>query len=184
MRNDRAPVSIAIMLGITVCSGPVSGKDMEEPGQTRAISEHASAGDAVDSPEVTSINLETMEKAEYEKFFPAVSRCSFSYSRSAGPVLVSSIVNAEAIGLVKIHGKLVKTKARGSHSMEDLSTGATFTAEGLRVRVIPDRSDSFERHEGRIQRKADAVFTLEEGHEVGYRGWYTCDEEHSINDND
>lgn len=79
--------------------------------------------------------------------------------------------DASALGVIKIHGKLVRLTAGDVPDYGTLASGARFTADGLTATVVRVEDAPA----GTAPRPADMTFELQQGLKVGYRGWYGCD---------
>lgn len=168
-------VSAISILLLTACGDPAPYEGIEKPPQAGTMPEVTSAAEAVKSAEIATVDLQTMETAEFEEIISAGPRCTFAYTSESQPVFAASM-NSEggAVGAVSIHGKLVRVMAREVKTFETLTRGATFTANGLQVEVIPDSDEDIERNEDPRRQPANVIFELEQGLKVGYRGWYLC----------
>lgn len=171
----RAPLTALIfMLVVTGCDNPAPGEGMPKPLAEAPEPKLVSASEALHSPDLTAVDPGTLDQAEILKVVPPGPRCSFRYTDGSSPVLAGALVTGSttAKGVVKLHGRLVEVTAQSVGSLEALADGATFTAEGLRLTVIPE-GDEVEPGQRRV---ANLEFELEQGLLVGYRGWYTCEE--------
>lgn len=177
MRPALIAALAAMALNVAACGDPAPGEGVDKPHEQKTMPAVVSASEAINSPHIPSIDLQSMDEAEYEKVLPGALACSFSYSLSAPPVLAISMAEGPAAGVVKIHGRLVETHAQHAVTLQTLPEGATFVADGLRLEVIPDRDESIRHRDGTMQREANLVFELEQGLKVGYRGWYACAQE-------
>lgn len=170
-------VSAISILLLTACGDPAPYEGIEKPPQAGTMPEVTTAAEAVKSAEVATVDLQTMETAEFEEIIGAGSRCTFSYTSEGSPVFAASMTSQEgAEGAIKIHGKLVRIVAREVKTVDALVQGATFTADGLRVDVSPKPKED---DAGGQPRQANVVLELEQGLKVGYHGWYTCRKERS-----
>lgn len=178
MQNAALTGLLVGLLLLTACGDPAPGEGIEKKNSAETMPEIVPAAEAIRTAAIPTIDLHTMDEAEYEKILAKAQRCRFLYTSGGGPVLAASAAGGKpATGVVKIHGKLVELKAERVTSFDALLNGATFVADGIRVQVIPDADESFELHDGRTQREADAILELEQGLKVGYRGWYACEQE-------
>lgn len=178
MQNVTSAGLLAGLLMLAACGDPAPGEGIGKRNSAETMPEIVPAAEAIRTAAIPTIDLHTMDEAEYEKVLSEGQRCRFLYTSGGGPVLAASATGGEAAtGVVKIHGKLIELKAERVTSFDALLNGATFVADGLRVQVIPDADENFELHDGRTQREADAILELEQGLKVGYRGWYACEQE-------
>lgn len=172
----RTSSLMAVML-LAACGDPAPGEGVDEPHAQDTAPEIMSASEAVRTPEISTIDLQTMDAAEFEEVIGTDSRCSFTYTRASAPAFVASVTSQDgAEGAIKIHGKLVRIVAREVKTVDDLVQGTTFTADGLRVHVSPRPKED---NAGGQPRQANVVLELEQGLKVGYRGWYACRKERS-----
>ena len=169
--------SLMVALLLVACGDPAPGEGVDQLRERRSMPEVVSAAEAVRTPEISTIDLQTMDAAEFEEIIGAGSRCTFSYTSEGSPVFAASMTSQEgAEGAIKIHGKLVRIVAREVKTVDALVQGATFTADGLRVDVSPKPKED---DAGGQPRQANVVLELEQGLKVGYHGWYTCRKERS-----
>lgn len=171
-----APVLCTVFL-LSACndSGSPAGVASERPP-----ADVVSAPEAVQSADIPGIDLGTLETADIEKVLPAGPRCSFAYTAASPPVLASALPADDddgALGVIKIHEKLVEVSAQESTSFEALTDGAIFTAEGVRIQVTPLPNEEPEDQNGARRWRAELDFELKEQLKVGYGGWYTCSAE-------
>lgn len=175
----RVSLVCCLFLLLAGCGDPAPGEGIEKTNSAETMPEIVPASQAIRIADVATVDLHTMDAAEYEKVLSNGVYCTFRYTSGGRPVLAASTGKGAATGVVKIHGKLVRLKAAPITSFEALSSGATFNAKGIRIEVIPDPDKEFERHDGRMQREADAVLDLGHDLKVGYRGWYACAQQSS-----
>lgn len=175
MRSGRIVSLLTVSLLVAACGDPAPGEGVEKKPSTRVMPEVVSAAEAIQIAHVSTIDLHTMDEAEYEKVIPQGPHCTFLYSAEGGPVLAAGMKGGTAAGVVKIHGKLVELEADNVTSYDALSSsGARFSTDKLRVHLIPDPDEDFAQDDGRMQREADAVLEIGQQLKVGYRGWYVC----------
>jgi len=74
--------------------------------------------------------------------------------------------------VAKIHGRLVQLTSDQKPSYESLQQGFLFAADGMTMRVV---SEELEKPESGKQVTAELHFSLQQGLNVGYLGWYECD---------
>lgn len=171
----RFEILVLTVLLVSGCGDPAPGDGVEKAHEKQTMPDVVSASEAVQTPDIPTIDLHTMADAEIEKVIPPGPHCSFAYTSASRPVLVGTVAaNGGARGVVKIHGKLVEVSAPRADSLEALTKGATFTAGGLRVTVLPHMESNVQQQADKTRREADAILELAQGLKVGYRGWYTC----------
>ena len=157
-------------------SPPASEEGRNRSRGEEALPEVVPAEEALGSPNLSTLDPTTMDEAEIAQVFPAGQQCGFSYTQAGSPILAVAFSGAgvPASGVVKIHGRLVEVRAGRVDDMEALINGARFAANGMQLRLAPVSSD-FEEQNGSAVAAAELHFALEQGLEVGYRGWLTCD---------
>ena len=154
------------------CGDPAPGEGMKEPLMRGPAPELVSLREAVQTPNITAIDLQTLQRAEIEKVLGKGPYCAFAYTSESPPVL--AFIATEGVrGVIKIHGRLATLGAEQAPQQEALARGVALTTEGGRVevRTADNESASVEAGEARV---ADLLFELEQGLHVGYRGWYSC----------
>lgn len=175
----RSVPLLSVLILLSACGDPAPGEGIEQPLIKDPMPEVVSASEAIQNPDVTTIDLQTMEEAEFEKVVPIGPRCSFAYTAKSPPVFASGIAaeGNTAQGAIKVHGKLIQVTAQAVNNFEALVDGALFTADGLKVEVTPHPNEGAKEHQGKRRWPANAILELEQGLKVGYRGWYTCGSE-------
>lgn len=168
--------SACCLLAMSACGDPAPGEGANNPNQKETMPEVVPASEAIASPDIPSIDLYSMAEAQYEKVIPEGSRCTFSYSAAGRPVLAAAVGADNARGAVMIHGRLVELAAQ-ANTFDRLAEGGTFTSGTLSVQVIPEPEGETHRERGKIRREADALLVIDQGLQVGYTGWYTCNDE-------
>lgn len=165
------------LISLTACGDPAPGEGMEKPLAEEPMPEVVPGPVAVGTPDITTIDPATMNAAEIDNVVPPGPRCSFAFTAASPPVLVGGVnATGDAItGVVKLHGRLVELAAQHAKTIDELNAGATFTAQGIRLTVKPEREEGGEVGERRRRWPANLLFELEQGLHVGYRGWYTCE---------
>lgn len=153
---------------LTACGDPAPGEGVEKPLMSDPPPELVGAREAVNTPDIPTIDPQTLDAAEVEKVLSAGPRCTFAYTAESPPVAALQVTGDSAgQGVVKIHGRLVKLSAQRA---ED--GGFVLSGDGLSVKIEPANAGD----EARPTefREADMLFELEQGLRVGYRGWYRC----------
>lgn len=121
-----------------------------------------SVEDALSNTLISTLDLSPMPAAEADQILPGGERCTFNRSPETDPILwISGDGGAAAM---KLNGVLVSLQAAASPSEET----AVFAAEGTTVTIRDFRGD------GGWRSNAELVFELDQGLEVGYRGFYRC----------
>lgn len=181
-RNGKAGRSLSAKCGALVllaavlgaCDNPAPGEGVDHPPMETTQPEVTTAPEAVRGADLPKTDPETMAEAEFETLLPAGPRCTFAYTAESPPILAAA-VGTETHGITKIHGRLVRLVAPATTDFEALTQGANFAADGLRVTVTPDPNAEWEpTTEEKQRRPAELHLTLEQGLNVGYRGWYIC----------
>lgn len=125
--------------------------------------EPGSIQDALDNTLISTLDPAPMPAAEAEQVLTASQVCRFNRSPETDPVLWASADGNMAA--MKLNGVLVSLN--GGSRAED---GARrFETEGAAVRVVPLTED-----EADWRQNAELVFSLEQGLEAGYRGFWRC----------
>lgn len=153
---------------LTACGDPAPGKGVKEPLMSGPTPEVVSAREAVATPDIPTIDPQTLDTAEIEKVLGAGPRCLFAYTAESAPVVALELTGDKAgQGVLKIHGRLVKLAARRTEA-----GGFDLSAEGMSVSIQPAKGagDAMPTE----LTEADMLFELEQGLRVGYRGWYRC----------
>lgn len=134
--------------------------------QRREIAEMRYLVAALGDPEVApaAIDASALTEAEIAAVLPGPAACQFRRAAGSGPILaaLAPVGSSEAVGVVKLGGRLVRVAGRGFGAGE-LASGAELAADGVRVVVSPSDDGG-----------ADLRFTLAEGRTVAYRGVYRC----------
>lgn len=148
--------------------------DTEAQGD-RSLPELVPASEAIQTPELSTTDLSTMRAAEYEKVIGSGPHCRFAYSTADSAILAATVSpeGRVARGAIKIHGRLVEVAAEGTSTFDELAGTAEFTAEGVRISVMP-LADSGESRDGETWFPAQLHFELDQGLQADYRGWYKC----------
>ncbi len=160
-----APLAV---LSLAACGDPAPGEGVEKPLMSDPSPKMVGAREAVGTPDIPTIDPQTLDAAEIEKVLGVGPRCAFAYTAESKPVAVFQVTGDNAgQGVVKIHGRLVKLAGR-----EAEVGGFTLSGDGMSVRIEPAGEGGDSRPAE--QREADMQFELEQGLHVGYRGWYRC----------
>lgn len=164
-------LALPVTLLLGACDNPAPGEGMPKPLAEGPLPKVVPVSEALSSPVLTAIDPSPLNQAEADKVLPPNSRCSFSYTAESPPVLIASLVpnTQQAKGVVKLHGFLVEVNSQAVQGVKSLAQGATFVADGLRVKVEPEGDETGDR------RVANMEFELSQsGLLIGYRGWYSC----------
>lgn len=173
-RRNRPACFFTSILPVTLimaaCDNPAPGEGMLRPLAEEPLPEVVPAAEALRSPDLTTLDPGTLDRAEIEKALPAGPQCSFKYTAESLPVLAAALPpgSSHPQGVVKLYGRLVQLTGHLGQGREDLAEGATFTAEGMRLTIKPEGEANAKR------RVANMQFKLDQGLLVGYRGWYGC----------
>lgn len=168
---------LSTTLLLAACGDPAPGEGMEKLPIEEPMPKVVPAPEAVQSPDIASIDPTTMEEAEIDKVIPQGPRCRFAYTAASRPILAAGIAAERgiALGVIKIHGRLIEVTASEMSEFKTLADGAIFTADGLRLEVSPIPNEAGTRQKDKWRRPSHLRFELEQGLRVDYRGWYTCD---------
>jgi hypothetical protein len=153
---------------LTACGDPAPGEGVKKPLMSDPPPEIIGAREAVNSPDIPTIDPQTLDAAEIEKVLGAGPRCIFAYTAESPPVVALEVAGDNAgQGVVKVHGRLVKLAAQRAKA-----GGFALSADGMSVSIEPAAAagDAMPTE----LREADMLFELEQGLRVGYRGWYRC----------
>lgn len=163
-------VLLLAALALAGCGGPAPGEGVKQPLMRGPAPELVSLGEAVQAPDITAIDPQTMHQAEIEKALGAGPYCAFAYTAESPPVLAFKA--AEGVrGVIKIHGRLVMLGAEQAQQPATPAQGVALSTEGGRVEVRVANGSAGSGGEPQV---ADMLFELEQGLRVGYRGWYRC----------
>ena len=121
-----------------------------------------SVDDALSNTLISTLDLAPMPKAEADQILSVADRCTFNRSPETDPVLWAAQDGSGAA--IKLNGILVSLGATDAPQ----NGSAEFSAPGttLSVRPLGDDAD--------WRQNAELIFRLDEGLEVGYRGFYSC----------
>ena len=118
--------------------------------------------DALANTLISTLDLAPMPEAEADRVLAAAGRCTFNRSPETDPVLWAAEDGSGAA--MKLNGVLVSLEANG-----DPQSGAVeFSAPGTTISVLSLGNEADWRQ------NAELVFRLDQGFEVGYRGFYRC----------
>ena len=162
-------LSYASLLALLVgCGDPAPGEGVDAPVGEGPGPEVVSAAEALQSPNIATLDPSSLQDAEISKVIPAGPTCFFTYSADGAPVLAASAgQSGEVVGVIKLHGRLVRLTAPGLSSYDALTSGGIFSADEVRFEI------NLEEHEGG-RRPAEAHFSVGDQMTAGYAGWYTC----------
>lgn len=118
--------------------------------------------DALANTLISTLDLAPMPEAEADRVLTAADRCTFNRSPESNPVLWAAADGSTAA--MKLNGRLVDLQANG----DPQSSAVEFSAPGTTISVLSlgDEAD--------WRQNAELVFRLDQGFEVGYRGFYRC----------
>jgi hypothetical protein len=155
---------------LTACGDPAPGEGVKTPPMSDPSPKIVSAREAVNTPDIPTIDPQALDAAEIEKVLGAGQRCIFAYTAESPPVVALDVTGDNAgQGVMKIHGRLVKLAAQRTEA-----GGFALSGDGMSVNIEPASAanDAMPTE----LREADMLFELEQGLRVGYRGWYRCSE--------
>lgn len=153
---------------LTACGDPAPGEGVKEPLMSGPPPEVVGAREAVNMPDIPTIDPQTLDAAEIDKVLGAGPRCIFAYTAESPPVVALQVTGDNAgQGVVKIHGRLVKLAALRAET-----GGFALKGDGMSIHIDPAATADDPRPTE--LREADMLFELEQGLRVGYRGWYRC----------
>ena len=125
--------------------------------------EPGSVEDALANTLVSTLDLSPMPKAEAERVLQISAPCTFNRSPETDPVLWTA-PDAD-IATMKLNGVLVALEKENTPQEGALRFSAPGT--DITVRTLGEAAD--------WRQGAELVFELEEGLQVGYRGFYSCE---------
>ncbi|AJY52914.1 hypothetical protein DQ400_19195 [Vreelandella sulfidaeris] len=183
--SQNRPRQILILSTVTLgtaflagCGDPAPGEGVENPMMQGPSPEVVGAQEAVNSPDIPAIDPQTMQEAEIEKVLGDAAYCAYRYTAESPPIL--AIDNTDqgqgARAVTKIHGRLVELSADHNPDYENLKQGLMLTAEGLTMRVFSDEEEPESAEPGELI-TAELHFSLQQGLNAGYLGWYRCETE-------
>jgi hypothetical protein len=125
--------------------------------------EPGSVEDALANTLISTLDLAPMPAAEADRVLGTSAPCTFNRSPEAHPILWAS---EGVTAAMKLNGVLVALDAGGDPQKGD---ARTFLAPGttVTVRQLGEEAD--------WRQNAELVFELDEGLNVGYRGFYDCE---------
>ncbi len=167
---------MAFALLLTACGDPAPSAGMEEPLLRSPLPEVVSGREAINSPDIASIDPQTLDQSEVDKVLGSGPFCNFAYTAESPPVVAIKHDGESGLakGVVKIHGKLVQLSSEPLAGFSALGSGATLTADNINVVVALGKDGDVEPNGEKAI--ADLHFELAQGLKVGYRGWYTCEQ--------
>lgn len=175
-RTSTCVTGLLASVLLVACDNPAPGEAVDHSLMQKTEPTVMSGSQAVQSVDIPKTDLGTMVEAEFEELLPTGPRCTFAYTAESPPVLAAA-VEADVQGVTKIHGHLVPLTAPETADFQALTSGGDFIAEGVRITVVPDAEAEWEVVADKAQRRqAELHFRLEQGLNVGYRGWYVCNE--------
>ena len=182
MKNDSSFISVfhqfsmisMVSILISACDNPPPDNNGGGSVTNKPQPEVVPAQEAIQKPDIPTIDLMAMDQAEIDKVLMPGPRCRFSYTEEGGPVFAAGIQEQTVRGVVKIHGRLVELHADNIHDINALTGGGVFTADTMSVDITPTEDENAEAPRLPLHRSASLKFTLQQGLEVGYEGWYTC----------
>lgn len=169
----------AVTLGtvfLAGCGDLAPGEGIENPMMQEPSPEVVGAQQAINSPDIPAIDPQTMEQAEIEKVLGDVSYCAYRYTAESPPILAISNTDQGqgSRAVTKIHGRLVELTANQNPGYENLKEGLVFTAEGLEMKVVSNGEGETESAKPGELVTAELHFSLHQGLNIKYLGWYEC----------
>ncbi|MBX7271808.1 MULTISPECIES: DUF6692 family protein [Pseudomonadaceae] len=163
-------------LALTACGDPAPGEGLDKPTMRPPLPEVVSARDAIGSPDIPSIDPQTLDQAEVDKVLGSGPYCTFVYTAESPPVVAIKHdgESGGAKGVIKIHGKLVQLSSEPTQGYSALFGGASLAAESINVNVALGKDGAVQKPTGE-KSIADLNFELDQGLMIGYRGWYACE---------
>jgi hypothetical protein len=160
--------SVPLLAILAGCGDPAPGEGVDSPLGEGPEPEVVSAAQALQTPNISTLDPATLQDSDISKVIPAGPMCTFTYSADGGPIMAASRgQSGDAVGVVKLHGRLVRLTKPGLSSYDALMNGGIFSAGDVSFEVTPEEQES-----GR--RPAEAHFSVRGQITVGYRGWYSC----------
>lgn len=168
--------AMAFALLLTACGDPAPGAGMKEPLMRPPLPEVVSGREAINSPDIASIDPQTLDQSEVDKVLGPGPFCNFAYTAESPPVVAIKHDGESGLarGVVKIHGKLVQLSSEPMAGYSALGAGASLAADNINVVVALGKDGDVEPNGEKAI--ADLHFELAQGLKVGYRGWYTCEQ--------
>lgn len=142
-----------------VSAGNTVERIYEDPPATVGTVEQALNGTLV-----ATLDPSPVPEAEADRVLPAGPRCTFARSPESEPILW--VGRDGGGGVTKLNGVIVPLQSAAAE--EAAADGGRWAADGLAMTVRP----LFEEADWRSD--AELVFSLEQGLEVGYRGFWSC----------
>ena len=166
---------LATSLLLSACGDPAPGEGVEQRPMHEPMPEIVSLDQALQTPVIPTVDLGTMHAAEIEKILGAGPLCFFAYTAGSPPVLaVQNAENGTGRGVIKVHGKLVELQQDAAPDYHGMGEPIALEAGGAQVKVTLAPETDIDGLDPGREYAADAVFTLDQGLKVGYRGWYRC----------
>ncbi|MFO7565671.1 MAG: DUF305 domain-containing protein [Enhygromyxa sp.] len=137
------------------------------------------ASEALRQADLARVDLAELDDAELNEVLGAGPRCGFAYSRHAGPVVAATLPpggSGPARGVLEVHGRLVELQAAFAPSASMEGAALSLHAEGIEVTVslIEGAGSSAAIPLDAVE--AQALLRIDAGIEVGYGGFYRCDD--------
>ena len=160
--------SVPLLALLAGCGDPAPGEGVDAPVGEGPEPEVVSAAEALQSPNISTLDPSTLQDSEISKVIPAGPMCVFTYSADGGPIMAASAgQSGEVVGVVKLHGRLVRVTAPGLSNYDALMSGGIFSDGDVSFEVNPEEQEG-----GR--RPAEAHFSVGDQITIGYSGWYSC----------
>jgi Domain of unknown function (DUF305) len=117
--------------------------------------------DALRNTLISTLDPEPMPEAEADEALDARASCTFNRSPESDPIFWAG---QDGLGAIKLNGVIVPL--HGAAAEQDAEN--RWTADGLAITVRPLGEEADWRSNGEL------VFSLDQGLEVGYRGFWSC----------
>lgn len=171
--SPKKVLLVALLSFVTLsCDGP-SAPDVPTISMAdKPMPKIVSATEAIRTPVIPKLDPATLDGAEVDKVLHDGPRCTFHYTAASPPILAGTLAGAagNADGVIKINGRLVKLSSANSTSWQQLTSGAVFASDEIKVEIIPDSNK-----DTATERAAILHFNIEPDFHAGYKGWYRCD---------
>lgn len=136
------------------------------------------ASEALRRVDLARVDLEELDQPEIDKVMGTGARCSFAYSRHAGPVVAATCRAGgpeSTRGVIKLQGRLVEMQATCTTTGRE-RPGLDLEAEGIEVVVRPIDDAGSSARVPLDDVEAEALLRIDAGLEVGYGGFYRCED--------
>lgn len=166
-----------ISIGILGCDGP-SAPDVPTVSMAdKPMPKIVSATEAIRTPVIPKLDPAPLDSAEIDKVLHKGLRCTFRYTAASPPIVAGTLAGAagNAEGVIKINGRLVKLISANSTNWQQLTSGAVFADEEIKIEIVPNSNKGTAK-----ERVATMHFNIQPDFHAGYKGWYRCDDPSAI----